>query len=182
MKLIKQNLILDPHLPRTIPVQRCQTGDIAARLKAMQPRVLGVAIQVSAAGHVKTLAFSTSQSIYAIDIDVQNSRALSGEALFVDLLAGATEITLAGFDMAAQALYLYRHLGLHVQGVDLSTTHSRFTNRPCLPSEVVGESGYQDVMLNQVDKLWDILGEWRELCLRAWISARLLFVSFLISS
>jgi len=177
MKLIKQDLILDPHLPGTIPVQRCQIGDIARRLKAIQPRVLGVAIQVSAAGRVRTLAFSTGRSIYAVDIDViHDSRALPGDSSFVSLLAGTTGITLAGFDMAAQALHLYRHLGLHVQGVDLSTLHSRFANRPHLPSEVVAESGYSEVKWNHVDQLWDILGEWRELCLRAWISARLLFV------
>ncbi|KAF9066201.1 P-loop containing nucleoside triphosphate hydrolase protein [Rhodocollybia butyracea] len=90
-------------------------------------------------------------------------------------LLGSTTTVLAGFGMPRIALRLHHHLRYHVRGIDLSTLFT--TNGTAwLPSKVVQKICFLGNTFS-VDSLWhenDQKASVEKLCLRAWISAKVI--------
>jgi len=75
--------------------------------------------------------------------------------------------------MAHVALHIFRDLKQHLQGIDLSTLLSSSAGKPWQPSKFVAQKLYYDIRKADIDRLWEGDPEcgFREVCLRAWLSA-----------
>lgn len=173
MDTIEQNLI--PIFPPTIIIHHIrhgQGGEATRRLLGIKPRVVGLSIHFSAsADAVESIALATSKEVYLLKLKIGDSSMAPSSTL--DLLSFSDEFTLVAFDMAQVALHIHRSTQGHVRGVDLSTLFSP-TKKPWQPSKFVTRKLSYDARKFDIDQLWEGGPEcsFREVCLRAWLSAR----------
>lgn len=174
MDTIEQNLI--PTSPPTITIhhiRRRQAGEAIKKLLDINPRVVGLSIGLStSAVAVESIALATSTEVFLLKLDIGDCTNLPLPTL--DLPSLSDGFTLVAFEMAQVALHIYRSAQEHVRGVDLSTLLSPSTMKPWPPSEFVTQKLSCDARISDVEKLWEggLECGFREVCLRAWLSAR----------
>ena len=167
MDSIKQNLI--PTFSPNIVVYhfRCQqAGEMRRRLLAVHPVVVGLSVRLSPTTCiVESIALATSKEVFLLKLDGSESLDL------VNILDGFT-LPVVAFGIAEVALHIFRCSRQHLRGVDLSTLLSPSTNTPCQPFEVAWRL-CSDVRKAEINQLWEGDAErgFREVCLRAWLSA-----------
>jgi hypothetical protein len=174
MDSIKQNLI--PTFSPTVIIHHFrwrQIGAVTRKLLAISPVVVGLSVHLSPTCIVKSIALATSKEVFLLKLD--SNELPSPLPDLVKILGG---FTLVAFRMAEVALHIFRCLRQHVRGVDLSTLLLPSTNKPWKPSKFAQRfcSGVRE---GEIDRLWDDEEErgFREVCLRAWLSARHVFRS-----
>jgi hypothetical protein len=177
MNSISQDLILTSDALPTIPVRQFtrRHAGVAARLIAgLDALSLGISIKQSASGTVELLALATRNEICLISLQSDSrSGLLPFDEPFEKLLRGDSR-TIVGFGMARMAVHLFRGLQYRVRGVDLSTLCSGSTRNTWRPSKLVVDKLSQAVNQSALDNLWDRndMQGIKDVCLRAWISAR----------
>lgn len=176
MDHFKQDLIHSPNIPRLIRYRRYSrpnADDAASLISTFSARTLGVGLQLSSAGCLVSVAFSTSKEAVIIftEADTHNLRPNSRDLSFKALLRGSYG-TLMGFEMDKVVIHLAKSSHYHVRGVDLSTILSQKSKKPWQPSKLVEKIISPNRQSGNIDKLWDSGGDWRDVCLRAWIAAR----------
>jgi hypothetical protein len=176
MDRLKQDLIVSPSIPQDIRYRRYSrqsANDAAHLISGLSSRVLGVDIQLSSRGSLEAVAFSTYEEVYIVSVegDTYKRRQSEDFKAFKALLRGSC--LLIGFEMDKIALQLASSFCFHVPGIDLSTLLSRKTKIPWLPSKLVEKMiSNAKTKGSQIDDLWVSSGDWRDLCIRAWIAAR----------
>ncbi|KIK52418.1 hypothetical protein GYMLUDRAFT_64252 [Collybiopsis luxurians FD-317 M1] len=174
MTTVRQDVL--PLLPNGLPVfryTRQEAGRAAVKLASSTCQVLGLALSQNNKGVLDRIAVATEDEVHIIHASGTRSRKL--DKFFFKLLASEVT-TLAGFGMAKLALRLQGHLDHRVRGVDLSTLFLNTSEAAVPPSEVIQKSGLCPLTNGfRVDRLWhenDQKNATNELCLRAWISAK----------
>lgn len=171
MDSVRQSLI--PTLRSTIPVHHFrhrQVDLMAEKLSGANP--VGLSIRLSSTGVLDFLALATSNEVCLLKFEA--GKLPLSELNLSSILDG---FTLVAFEMAQLALHIHRCLQQHVRGVDLSTLLSSSTKQPWRPSKFVEIKLCYDCRKLEIDQLWDGDSEYgfREVCLRAWLSARSVF-------
>ncbi|TFK82323.1 P-loop containing nucleoside triphosphate hydrolase protein, partial [Polyporus arcularius HHB13444] len=152
------------------------SGAIARHVLDNDVEVLGVAVRLSSSGAVDAVAFATPDVVFYLDSGGTHASMNKARAELERVLDDP-RCVLAGFGMARLALHLYRHFGVHVQGVDLSTLFARSTRTPQSPAEFASDKIHPRVNKHRIHALW-YHHEERDVCLRAWLSAVLAQHSF----
>lgn len=173
MMSVEQNLI--QKFPSTVNIHsfhHSKAGEAARRICTTNPPVIGLSIRISQKGAIDLIALAESQDVYLID--VKDIKGVTPPALNLRGILGRGRLTIASFEMAHVALYVYRDLNEHVQGVDLSTLLSLSTRTPWKASKFIAQKVFLDANRTNIDQLWegDVEAGHRETCLRAWISAK----------
>ncbi|PCH35506.1 nucleoside triphosphate hydrolase protein [Wolfiporia cocos MD-104 SS10] len=166
-QILEQNLV--PNFQSRIPLSRYKPRDVQEVVRMvteLQPRVLGVALNVSEDATINSVALATSERMFYISLDNACRR---GE--FKTILA-LDDCPLVSFGMARIVLILYRFFGCHARGVDLGTFMSAPGGDPMSPGKMVYEKINPDVNQYEINALWWSNDE-RNVCLRAWLSASL---------
>ncbi|KAE9397707.1 P-loop containing nucleoside triphosphate hydrolase protein [Gymnopus androsaceus JB14] len=174
MNSVRQDIL--PLSPSSLPIHRYSrrlAGHAARALSESDERSFGIAISQTNDGTIDHIAIATQNAVYLIDTAPENFRRDGTlDKTFFDFLA-STKTILGGFGMPRIALRLHHHIHSHVRGVDLSTILSR-DDAAWRPSKVVSKI----CLLKEtfpVDRLWhenDQDKSSEQLCLRAWISAK----------
>lgn len=174
MDSIQQSLV--PTSPSTITVRhlRCQqAGEVVRRLLDVNPAVVGLSVgRLLPTGVIESIAFATSKEVFLLKLETGGSKKSPLSTL--DLSGILDKFNLAAFNMAQVALHIFRGSRQHVRGVDLSTLLSSSTKKPWQPSRFVTQLLCPEARKAEIDRLWDSDPECgsREVCLRAWLSAR----------
>ncbi|KAI0712798.1 P-loop containing nucleoside triphosphate hydrolase protein [Cerioporus squamosus] len=158
--------------PKNIVVRKLTlsaSGAIAKHVLDNAVEVLGIALRFSSGGVVDAVAFATPDVVFYLSSRgtsaVPNKARTDLARVFDD-----PRCVLAGFGMARIALHLYRHFGVHVRGVDLSTLFARSTRTPQTPAEFASNKVGPDINRHRIHALW-YHHEEHDVCLRAWLSA-----------
>lgn len=172
MDSIEQNLISTS--PSTISVRHFrpqQAGEVARRLLDINPVVVGLCARLSPTYIVESIALATSNEAFLLKLEIGDSNELPSAA--PDLVRILDGFTFVAFEMAQVALHIFRCSRQHVRGIDLSTLLSPSTKKPWKPSKFA-QRLCSDARNVDIDQLWEGDPEcgFREVCLRAWLSAR----------
>jgi hypothetical protein len=173
MDSIEQNIISTS--PSNINVRhfrRQQAGEVARRLLDINPVVVGLSACLSPTTYiVESIALATSNEVFLLKLEIGDSNELPSPA--PDLVRILDGFMLVAFEMAQVALHIFRCSRQHVRGVDLSTLLSSSTKKPWQPSRFA-QRLFSDAHTVDIDRLWEGDPEcgFREVCLRAWLSAR----------
>jgi hypothetical protein len=174
---LSQNL-LGGGIPSSIPVRSFSRQDArepAGLLEAFDGcPVLGVAVRLSAKGHVNLLALASPDRIYLLTTGSTDAEKFPANASLGELLGGSCT-TVAGFEMAKLAIHIYNDLQCDVRGVDLSTLFSPCPRKAWEPSDFAAKRMSSDINSHNIYNVWDDSNEKRSgdhACLRAWFSAR----------
>lgn len=173
MDSIPQSLLPLPIAHPTIPVRqfnRLQDRELSQRLADAQTVAFGLSVKLSRSGKLEYVAFATPEQVYLMKVEKTDG---PPSAMNLRSILNGSRFTLAGFEMAKLALDIHRGLEHRVRGVDLSTLLSASTRRPWSPSTFVVERLSSAARRLDIEKLWEGDPEcgFREVCLRAWLSA-----------
>ncbi|KAI0740540.1 P-loop containing nucleoside triphosphate hydrolase protein [Earliella scabrosa] len=169
---LSQNVLPSHCAPQRISLHRLTTRTcsvVAKHILENDVEALGVSLRVAQDGALSAVVFATSTNVFFVDL-AGTGGAKSGRLNDLQGLLCHSSCVLAGFGMARIALHLYRHCGLSVKGVDLSTLYASSTRTPQSPAEFVSTRIYEGVSRHQIHKLW-YRDEADNLYLRAWLSA-----------
>ncbi|RPD58077.1 P-loop containing nucleoside triphosphate hydrolase protein [Lentinus tigrinus ALCF2SS1-7] len=145
------------------------SGAITKHVLDSDTEVLGVSLRLSSNGAVDAVAFATPDVVFYISSSGHQNISSKARTELKPVFDNPG-CALAGFGMARIALHLYRHFGIHVQGVDLSTLFARSTRAPQTPAEFASDRIHPDVHRHRIHALWYHHGD-KDVCLRAWLSA-----------
>jgi hypothetical protein len=174
MDRLKQDLIVSPNIPQLIRYRRYphhSANDAANTISSLSLRAVGVGLRLSSNGSLESVAFSTREEVFVISMEGDTDNTRHSKDSFKALLRGRYGL-LIGFEMEKIALRLASSVGCHVRGIDLSTLRSQKTKIPWLPSKLVEKMINAKIKSTQIDELWVSSGDWRDMCIRAWIAAR----------
>lgn len=170
---ITQNVLPSAH--STILIHHfsgSKVTELSQKLSDARATVFGVSVKLSRTGDLEYIALAASDQVYLVKVDANNA---PNPAKIRSSILNGSRFLLAGFEMAKLALIMHDGVGQRVRGVDLSTLLSTSTNKPWAPSKLIAtEKVSPNARRADIDKLWRVDPErgTREVCLRAWLSAR----------
>ncbi|TFK48133.1 P-loop containing nucleoside triphosphate hydrolase protein [Heliocybe sulcata] len=139
--------------------------DAVEYLREISPSVLGISLHFSSQGSIKAIAFATPTQV--VWVSTEKLAPTSG----LGTLLRDASVRLASFDMAQVALLIYKDLGFHVRGVDMSTLIAPSTRAPFSPSTFAQKMGLA-LPSHKLDVLWDS-NEEQDICCSAFLTAKL---------
>lgn len=150
--------------------------ELVAVIHDLYPSVLGVSVGLSDTGSITAVAFATEHDIFHLCWEKSEAHLLKSRRIlsaFKSLFLSAHDRRFAAFEMGYVAFLIYGSLGVHVQGVDLSTVTSEKLNSPGRVMAKLKNLEFASQLA--VDMRWDRLGKGKgaqpDICVRAWYSA-----------
>lgn len=142
--------------------------ELSQKLLDARATVFGVSAKLSRTGDLEYIALAASDQVYLFKVDAKNAQ----KPVKLRSILNGFRFLLAGFEMAKLALLIHDGVGQRVRGVDLSTLLST-SAKPWTPSRFIAERVSPTARRADIDKLWRVdSAGYREVCLRAWLSAR----------
>ncbi|PIL32978.1 hypothetical protein GSI_05096 [Ganoderma sinense ZZ0214-1] len=167
-----------PGLPADVPVQRLKADSCLALLERLglssftgtgDPILLAISFRLTKGGFIEAIALAADTTVFQVTVTKNTSHS--------DLASVLTHprCLFVAFDMARVALLLHRQFGVHIRGVDLTALapepdpgstrqHPAVTLAQDLLPRPVYNQGICALFYRSTNK---------DLCLRAWLSARI---------